>query len=195
MMNNGFDLDVVASLKESIATRKSKEKKAREDILNSAAINTSANIAARKAIKARNSSEDKEIQALEEARARAYEKHMSYFYEELVKFVKYELPIHLDGSRISIYNTKLYVSSVRLPFHKLDDNIKMDMRDFIRNVGGMILNDPRFTTMREQLLEMYIRLNFMNFEYHDEDEELEQYPDDIREQFKNGSFRFDVVIY
>ena len=162
MIANGFDLDIITSLKVSIASKKAREEKA--------------------------------IQDLEEARALAYEKHMTYFYDELVNFVR-EIPKRLDNGEFSMLRDKTFICSARLPFHPLDDNIKINVDDFISNVGVMIRSDARFITKYKQLLsETDINLGFTNFEYWDEDESLEEYPNDIVEQFKNGSFIFDVIL-
>ena len=162
MIANVFDLDVIASIKASIAAKKAREEKV--------------------------------IQNLEEARARAYEKHKSYFYDELENFVR-KIPKRLDNGEFSMLRDKIFIGSARLPFHPIDDDIKINVDDFVRKMGMMIRSDPRFTTKREQLLsETGIDLDFTNFEYWDEDESLEQYPNDIAEQFKNGSFIFDAIL-
>jgi hypothetical protein len=82
--------------------------------------------------------------------------------------------------------------STRLSFYPLDNDIKICVSDFIDEVTVMIKKDSRFTTKREQLLlETGIYLIFENLEYWDGD--LEQYPSDIREQFKNGTFIISAI--
>jgi hypothetical protein len=122
---------------------------------------------------------------------------MTHFFERLVDFVKNEVPKRLDNGGTSIINNKIYVCSTRLPFNKLDidNDIELDQTDFISKIDGMIRNDSRFTTKHDQLLsETGFFLIFDILEYYDEDDDLKQYPDDVREQFKNGSFLFSAII-
>jgi hypothetical protein len=174
MMSNGFNLNVIASLKANVASKKA---------------SGNAIIALKKV------EEEKVIQNLKEKRALAYEKHMTYFFEELVNFVENEFPKRLENGNSSILNGKTYIIGDRIPFHKLDDDIGIDVGDFLSNVDEMIRDDPRFTTKCDQLLsEIGINLYFTNRKYWDQDRDIYQYPSDIREQFKNGTFYFSATI-
>ena len=160
-MNNEFDLDIIASVKASIAAKKARDEKA--------------------------------IQDLEEKRSLAYEKHMIYFFEQLVNFVKDEIPRRLNNGGTSIIDGKTFICSTRLPFHPIDDDIIIDVNKFVSKIDGMIQSDQRFIIKRDQLLsETGILLTFDNLEYYSDDDDIYRYPDNLREQFKNGSFYFSA---
>ena len=169
-MNDGFDLDVINSLKLSITTKNAKKYKLVQDKLDYK-------------------------QKLEEKRELAYEQHMTYFFEQLVDFVKNEIPKRLDNGGTSIINNKLYICSTRIPFNKLNNDIELEQTDFIKNLEAKIRNDSRFITKYNQLLsEIGILLIFDILEYYDEDDDMKQYPDDIKNNLKMGHF-FLVQFY